>query len=314
MNHKKISVVLPLYNKQATIERALLSLSDQTKKPYEIIVVNDGSTDNSLVILERFKSEHPELVLRVMCQTNQGVSAARNHGIAAVTSEYIAFLDGDDTYEPRFIEQIADLIDRYPGAGVLCTKYRFISSDGIKREARWAGINGDMQHGLVKNYFRMAAKGDLPLSASSVCIAKPAIKKAGGFPVGQQMGEDQWLWSLLALNERIVYSNMVLSNYYAETSGSLMNTKTPDAELPFSMMLQDLLDTRATVGDLDKDIRAMIRMHLLDLVRRNLQASRLDVSSQLLQDSRLKGWYVKPLYWRVRLLLLSAINRVKGIK
>lgn len=310
MNESKISVVIPLYNKQATIERALLSISAQTKKPRQIIVVNDGSSDNSLAIVECFKSEHPELDISILSQVNKGVSAARNHGIDVATTQYIALLDGDDAYESRFIEEIAKLISHYPDAGVLCTKYSFIFSDGLKHEANWVGMKGRAKHGLLKNYFCMAAKGDLPFSASSVCIAKSAINKAGGFPVGQQMGEDQWLWSLLALNETVAYSKAALSNYYAETSGSLMDTNVPDVELPFSIMLQDLLDTKAITGSLAKDIRAMIRGHLLDLVRRNLQAKRFDVCSDFFKDARLKSLRIKILYWRARLFIqkLRSIN------
>jgi glycosyltransferase involved in cell wall biosynthesis len=105
-----ISVVIPLYNKAAEIERTLRSVLAQTLSPLEIIVVDDGSTDGSAAIVERVGGER----VRLVHQQNRGVSAARNRGIELSRGEYVAFLDGDDRWNPDYLQTLAAFIARHP--------------------------------------------------------------------------------------------------------------------------------------------------------------------------------------------------------
>ena len=120
-----ISVVIPLYNKSAEIVRALSSVVAQSLQPREIIVVDDGSTDDSLAKVEAF--DNP--LLRVIKQENRGVSVARNVGIEAATSTWVALLDGDDLWCADFLATIAALIAEYPGCGAYGTAF-YIEQDG----------------------------------------------------------------------------------------------------------------------------------------------------------------------------------------
>jgi len=310
MNDSKISVVIPLYNKAGTIKRCLDSVLAQTSAPHEVIVLDDGSQDTGLARAKQYQAQHPELNLRVLVQSNQGVAAARNAAIKAASCDYIALLDADDTFEPEFISEIKTLICSFRNARVFCTRYTMQYQDGSQRRAKWQGIRQMPKRGLMQRYFKMAANGDLPISASSVCIHKDAIKRAGGFPYGQQMGEDQWLWSVLALNETIAYSSRSLATYYAQVTDSLMQSLVPNQELPYSAMLQDLVDTRTFSYPLKRDIRAMIRTHLYDLVRRNFLSQQPHVCDYLLQDHRLQSWRLRTLYWRIKLHASRFTQRV----
>lgn len=101
-----ISVIIPMYNAENTIIQALDSIRNQTyKSPFEIIVINDGSTDNSQSKVENYHSQFPELNLNLIQQENQGVSVARNKGLKSAKGEYIAFLDADDKWLPNKIER-----------------------------------------------------------------------------------------------------------------------------------------------------------------------------------------------------------------
>ena len=108
-----ISVVIPLYNKAAEIGRAVRSVLAQTLPPREVIVVDDGSTDGGADEVERMASS----VVRLVRQENRGVSAARNRGIAMASGRYVALLDGDDRWQPQYLEQVWRLIARYPDCG-----------------------------------------------------------------------------------------------------------------------------------------------------------------------------------------------------
>ena len=103
---KKISVIIPMYNSEKTIERALSSVINQTYGgPLEIIVVNDGSEDNSAKIVDEFIAEHPSHSIRLINQNNGGVSKARNTGLKAATGDYIALLDSDDEWLTNKIQR-----------------------------------------------------------------------------------------------------------------------------------------------------------------------------------------------------------------
>ena len=118
------TVVIPLFNKERHIERAVRSVINQTFQDFEIIVVDDGSTDNSVEEVLKIKDNRIKLIK----QKNGGVSSARNKGIDESRFEYIAFLDADDAWKPNFLESINGVIEQYPKAGAYCTSY------DIKRE------------------------------------------------------------------------------------------------------------------------------------------------------------------------------------
>ncbi|MBO7312877.1 MAG: glycosyltransferase family 2 protein, partial [Alistipes sp.] len=110
----QISVVIPLYNKAAEIERALRSVVEQSLSVGEIIVVNDGSTDSSKEVVERFIAAHPDAGIRLINQKNSGVSAARNRAIEEAKGSYIALLDADDWWLPNYIAEVCRMMEYYP--------------------------------------------------------------------------------------------------------------------------------------------------------------------------------------------------------
>lgn len=115
-----ISVVIPLYNKEKSITTTLQSVIDQTYTDWELIVVNDGSTDNSLAVVKNFVAKLPitNHKFQILEQPNGGVSVARNTGLLVAQGEYIAFLDGDDIWEPTYLEEAAQLIHDYPNGAI----------------------------------------------------------------------------------------------------------------------------------------------------------------------------------------------------
>jgi len=122
------SIIIPLYNKAPYIERAINSVLNQSLQNFEIIVVNDGSSDGGEKIVTKIVDER----LKLVSQKNAGVSAARNTGAKEAQYEYLAFLDGDDTYEPNFLSEIVKLIGNFPNAGIYGTSNSFIYPNGKK--------------------------------------------------------------------------------------------------------------------------------------------------------------------------------------
>lgn len=116
----RFSVIIPLYNKAPYIGKALQSVLEQTFDDFEIIVVDDGSTDDSYSVAKAVL-ETSERPFKLIHQENAGVSTARNKGVAASSGEYICFLDGDDWWAPTFLEKMDELIQDYPEAGIYGT-------------------------------------------------------------------------------------------------------------------------------------------------------------------------------------------------
>ena len=116
-----ISVLIPLYNKSKSIVATISSVLSQTYKDFEILVVDDGSTDGSGEIIQSIKDDR----IRYFRKKNGGVSSARNYGIEKAQYDWIALLDGDDLWKPIFLEEMVEMIQRYPKAALYGSGYAF---------------------------------------------------------------------------------------------------------------------------------------------------------------------------------------------
>lgn len=135
MTHKPlISVIIPVYNVAPYLRRCVDSLLAQTYPNYELILVDDGSTDDSPAICDVYKERYGRV--RVMHQSNQGVSTARNHGIEAARGEYISFVDADDWVEPGFLQAFAEEVERHPE--VDCVIQGFWNHEGTAQKEPYA--------------------------------------------------------------------------------------------------------------------------------------------------------------------------------
>lgn len=208
----RISVVIPLYNKELEVARALHSVICQSLAPREIIVVDDGSTDSSRAIVERITEEHPEAGIRLITQPNGGVSAARNRGIHEATGDYIALLDADDMWLSGYIAEVCRLMEYYPDADAYATAFDIVNNE--RRVAAPVPTN----EGYV-NPAEEALRGRYPIIPSTATLRKSTLEGIGGFPEGMQIGEDQWLWvAMLKRGAKFCFSPMSLVRYWRTAS------------------------------------------------------------------------------------------------
>ncbi len=220
----KISVVIPLYNKKDTVLRALNSVFNQTVLPEEIIVINDGSTDNSAQLVMQLN--HP--LIQLVSQSNQGVSAARNRGFIEAKNEWIACLDADDEWLPEFLQTITELLEKYPECSVAATAYYMQDISGRRERNHLKKLRFKGDHGIIGNYFQVASCSHPPLNSSAVVLKKEAIKSIGGFPVGITSGEDLITWAKLAVRFKIVYSITPLSIFILDGKAQFRKPQSRD--------------------------------------------------------------------------------------
>lgn len=207
----KFSVIIPLYNKALYVAKAIKSVLSQTFAEYELVIMDDGSTDDSFDVALRTIEEHPNCHLYQ--QKNGGVSVARNNAVALSQGEYLCFLDADDWWDAHFLEAMSELIVDYPEAGVYGTNYTIVNETRHKTRVAQIGVDDGFEKGYI-NYCQTYAKTMyMPLWTGAVCMPRTVFDEMDGFPQGIKLGEDFMLWIRVALKYSVVFLNKPLAYY-----------------------------------------------------------------------------------------------------
>ena len=214
----KFSVIIPLYNKAPYVRKALETVCAQTYRDYEIIVINDGSTDNSAIIAEEYLNGVEGISYEILSQQNAGVSAARNNAVAQASGEYIAFLDADDWWEPTYLERMAQLIKDYPEAGLYACNYVY-----YKPGKTHVALN--IPTGYINYPKAYYESGAMPVTSITAIMPRAVFDEMGGFPLGIKLGEDFLLWAKTALHYPVVFLNEALAWYNNDVPVALRATR-----------------------------------------------------------------------------------------
>lgn len=209
-----ISIVIPLYNKERQIAATLNSVLSQTYQDFEIVIVNDGSTDDSATEVKKFKDPR----IRIINQKNSGVSAARNRGIHEAKGDFIALLDGDDEWKPDYLKTQFELTQKYPECDVYCVNYCFRDLAGQIIPTVINHLPFNVSDGVLSNYFEVASCSHPPICSISVMARKGIFESVGGFPVGIKSGEDLLTWARLACRYKTAYSKKPLAIFVESAS------------------------------------------------------------------------------------------------
>jgi len=253
-----ISVIIPLYNKARHIKRALDSVLAQTFQGFEVIVVNDGSTDGSERVVENYKDPR----VRLISQSNAGASAARNRGISEARAGLIAFLDADDEWLPGHLAAIDRLARKYPECGAFCTNHRTVGADGRIRPSSFTFAPGSSTDGVIHDYFKQVLTG-YPMNSSKVAVPRRVFDECGVFPEGEMEGEDLDMWCRIALRFPIAYSAEVGATYHADSE----NRAGKRGHLSIRRRLVGTLENAIATGQYLVDIR---RADLVEYLNQSL--------------------------------------------
>ncbi|MBR5493697.1 MAG: glycosyltransferase family 2 protein [Alistipes sp.] len=206
------SIVIPLYNKQSAIVATLQSVLAQTYTNYEIIVVDDGSTDGSAEVAEAILQECTvygvECKGKVIRKANGGVCSARNRGIQEAKYDYVALLDGDDLWDEHYLEEQVKLIQDFPEAKMWGVNYAFVKNGNTQKCYQGLGEN---YRGYVNNYFS-TSHNDL-FCSSSVVIKKDAFDIVGYFDENIAYSEDLDMWYRIILHYPVAFYDKVFAFY-----------------------------------------------------------------------------------------------------
>ncbi|MGP5296018.1 glycosyltransferase family 2 protein [Psychrobacter faecalis] len=199
------SIIIPLYNKELSIKKTIESVLNQTCQDFEIVVINDGSTDKGDKIVESITDNR----IRLIQQENQGVSAARNRGIKEASYDWIAFLDADDLWEVNHLEEINKMMALFPNEKIYVTSFEYSDGRAMFKHARQTPVF------KIENYFKEAVKERL-MWTSIVVVNKSCFENVEYFNVFLNRGEDLDLWARLAKKYSIIKSKQVTATYRVE--------------------------------------------------------------------------------------------------
>lgn len=226
----KVSIIIPIYNAEKTILETIQSVQSQSFTDWELIVIDDGSTDNSVKIVEEIKESR----LQLFCYENAGATVARNRGLAQANGNFIAFLDADDLWsEDKLVLQLAALQNN-PDAGVAYCWTSFIDEQGkifFLQKPVWhqGNVYRDL---LLRNFL---ACGSIPL------IRREAIAAVGEFDPHLKSCQDWEYWLRLAKNWSFVIVPKYLV-FYRQSSGSI-SSKVEERERASLMILEKAFST-----------------------------------------------------------------------
>lgn len=261
-----ITVVMPLYNKAAYVERAIRSALSQGDAVREVVVVDDGSYDGSAEIVEAMR----DTKVRLVRQPNGGPSRARNRGVHEAQSEYVAFLDADDVYLPGFIDEIIALIHKFPQAVLYATSYTLVWPDGRRLDAiPPRGIKRDVAQ-IVDQFFSVFSRSSFFSISSSGCVRRQfLIDENILFPEGENVGEDQDVIFRIAEKWPIAFSPKHLAEYTKGIENSLYSSL-PDSLPPNSERLAQRLRAGRIPKHHRRGVRRLLSVYCLNIARINL--------------------------------------------
>lgn len=287
------SVVIPLFNKEESISDTIRSVLSQTCSGFELIIVNDGSTDSSREKAARFSDPR----IQIIDQPNRGVSAARNAGIKIASNPYIALMDGDDIWEPDYLQTQRELIRDFPdagmwgcGMGILRNNQKFGFCHGLTKGHR----------GLIKNYFTMEKRGML-FRPSGTVIYKSVFNEVGLFDERIDFGEDVDIYLRILLKHAPAFYNRNVSFYKIDAENNVKNKIKP-IDRCFFYYMEKFREERARSITFrkyyDRITLALMSHHLLSGLSKNEVDAILKEIDFSLQPFKWRLLYSFPILYR----------------
>jgi len=225
------SVIIPLFNKQTTIGNTLKSALQQDFIDFEVIIVNDGSTDESEQEVLQFKNDK----IKYFKTANKGVSSARNFGIVNATADYIAFLDADDLWFTNHLTDLFHLTNSFPNCGLFATNYEIVINRNKTIQTKFPLNMNKNWTGIVDYFFNSSFQNRIALT-SAVAVRKSIFKSIESFDTSLHFDQDLDLWIRIALKYKVCFCHTVSVRYFTNTPNRLSDKSVFDRN--FSKLIQ----------------------------------------------------------------------------
>ncbi|TRX24610.1 glycosyltransferase family 2 protein [Flavobacterium franklandianum] len=220
------TVIIPLFNKENFIENTLKSVLNQSFIDFEVLIINDGSTDKSEEKVLGFKDAR----IHYFYKKNSGVSAARNFGIEKAKSNYITFIDADDYWYPHFLQEMFENVNRFTDLKVFSAAIEVETSKKIIPSTYSIVKTADCE---IVNYFEASSK-ETVICTSCAVFHKSVFETTGYFDINLKSGEDTDMWIRIGLIYHILFSWKILARYVYDPKSITKNHTTTINSFEFS--------------------------------------------------------------------------------
>ncbi|MDC7221302.1 MAG: glycosyltransferase family A protein [Spirochaetales bacterium] len=291
MNNPLFSVVIPAYNKAPHIQRAIESVLNQSNKDYELIVIDDASTDNSLSIIRDILKEVQNAIVLERDEPGPGGYAARNLGIHESRGKWIAFLDADDEWYPGLLDEYHQIIENNCECKFIATAQKRVSEDGIETLDPYSKKNkqNDIKIFDLLEYSIAGGMGQNPIQTSSVCVSKNLLLEIGGFPHKRCVrGGDRDTWLRLLMVTDLYWTPFIGAVYYRDTV-NMVTIDTPKSLTPcHEKTYKDILQ--------NTDLRCKYGRGLCSIIKKQSNYEKKSLYKQMVFHGKLQMRDLKHLY------------------
>ncbi len=246
-----ISVVMPLYNKAEHVCESIASALAQSFTRFELIIVDDGSTDSSVANVEAMSLPG----IRLIRQSNRGVSAARNRGIKEAAADWIAFLDADDLWREDHLAQLWQTHEVFPEAGLIANDYSTAAATAPGTSRRDAA---KASRRVTSQFIDEAARGQAWVFTSAAMIRKNVAVGVGCFAEGESRGEDVDLWVRAALEQPVALSSYVGTIYRQVADSLTASTIVLEPDVAMRRISQRIADDQSLAPELRNAMREFV--------------------------------------------------------
>ncbi|WP_290567984.1 glycosyltransferase family 2 protein [Leeuwenhoekiella sp. UBA6783] len=227
-----ISIIIPVFNKEAYLAETITSVLKQTYTHFELLLINDGSTDDSLKVMQRFKDAR----IRIIDQENHGLSKTRNRGVAAAKNELIALLDADDLWLPDHLKHLVKLSEKFPETQLFATGYYELFNSGKTVKPK---INTTQQQPCqITDFFTESLYQPLVIP-STLAFTKSSFNLLGGFNEATTYSEDVDFLIRANLQFKMAYDPKITCHYRTGVAGQISSLNKSDLQVPkFGQLLR----------------------------------------------------------------------------
>lgn len=274
MEETMFTIVIPLYNKENYIEDTVQSVINQTYQNFKIVIVDDGSTDNSLGIIKNLYNNNSKI--RIISQQNKGVSAARNLGLSYAHSKYICFLDADDVWRADCLFEFYRLFVKYCCKVVCVAQVNYKLNERLKRN----------EERIIDNY----CKYNCLVQTSCICCERYVFDIVGNFADGVQMGEDRDMWLRISCKFPFVFCNKELVFHLNCTQNNLGQMSHPlDKTFPYWKWYYYKTDFKQNINKYASD---MLLFQAFDLYKDKKYMDSLFILSKMSSYNSFKRFFL----------------------
>ena len=296
----KISVYITSFNKEKYLEKSIVSVLNQSLKPYDLVIIDDFSSDNSREIITAFKNSYPDFIKTVFNEQNNGAARSRNQAISMCEGEIITYLDGDDIFYENKIKTEYDCLVKSANTQVVYSNFNYIDANGTPLKMFSSENDNPPEGNIFKNTFMRDYKVSSGGNYIYEMFYKSSYLNAGEYDESINIWEDWDLRIRMSKNSNYKYCPELNSAYRKLNSGLHVSS----LETHYSEQLKIYLKNKKLLNNLSKDDKTIIKNKIYSRLKHFL--------IEILIEKKIEGKNVNALGYLIKFLMVFRMKKAVG--